>query len=186
MTPRRAGFSLTEVIVASAVFALLVGAAMRTLFINRRAVDATARVGALQEVRGVLTQVTHDLQVAVAIERPGWASAANSLEYLDDQYQRITIYPGKDDGTPYGEGEVELLPEDATVKLWRQVEVVGEPPTRETIDRGVRMRAIRFFRLGRALLGLRLDLTGNPEASTEALRRGETFSSVVALDRQVQ
>jgi prepilin-type N-terminal cleavage/methylation domain-containing protein len=81
----RSGFSITEVLVASAIFALLVGAAMRTVYINRRAVDTTARVGALQEVRGVLTQVTHDLQVAVAIEQPGWASASNTLEYLDDR-----------------------------------------------------------------------------------------------------
>lgn len=183
---RRAGFSMTEVLVASAVFALLLGTAMKTFFFDRRAADTTLRVGALQEVRGVLTQITHDLQVAVAIERPGWASASNTLEYLDDQYQRITVYPGKPDGTPYGEGEVELLPESAEVRLWRQVAIVGQPPERRRIDRGVRMRAIRFFRLGRALLGLRLDLKGNPDASTKALQRGETFSSVVALDRQVQ
>ena len=177
---------MTEVLVASAIFAVLVGAAMRTFFINRRAADTTLRVGALQEVRGVLTQVTHDLQVAVAIERPGWASASNTLEYLDDQYRRITIYPGKEDGTPYGEGEVELLPESATVRLWREEKVVGEPPERKRIDRGVRLRAIRFFRLGRALLGLRIDLRGNPGASTKALQRGEMYSSVVALDQQVQ
>jgi hypothetical protein len=66
------------------------------------------------------------------------------------------------------------------------VKVVGQPAERERIDRGVSLRAIRFFRLGRALLGLRIDLKGNPEASTKALQRGETFSSVVALDRQVQ
>lgn len=183
---RRAGFSMTEVLVASAIFALLVGTAMRTFFFNRRAADTTLRVGALQEVRGVLTQVTHDLQVAVAIERPGWASASNTLEYLDDQYQRVTIYPGKADGSPYGEGEVELLPETAEVRLWRELKVVGQPPERKRIDRGVRLRAIRFFRLGRSLLGMRIDLKGNPHASTKALQRGETFSSVVALDRQVQ
>lgn len=181
----RRGFSLMEVVIASGIFLLCAGYALSTLWYNRKASDTTGRVGNLQEVRRVLTRIHQDLQAAVALESPGWDSVAGQVAYLDDEYRRITFFAADSGGAPLDEAAMEALPASAEVRLLRKEEVVGQPPEVDRVDRGLRIRRLRFFRLGRSLLGFRMELGGDPDASTEALRRPEVFSTVVALNRQV-
>lgn len=183
--PRRVGFSLLELVVAAGIFSLCAGYALSTMHHNKRAAETTTRVGDLQQIRRLLTRVQTTLQRAVVLETPGWASAACSTSFLDDEYRRVTVYAGDAAGAPLTREAMEALPEDQGVQLLKRIEEDGVEPVVERMDRDLLLRSVRFFRLGRSLVGFRMELAGDPDATTVQLRKGETYNLVVALDRQV-
>jgi type II secretory pathway pseudopilin PulG len=174
-----------EVIVASGIFALCAGYALSTMSHNRRAAETTTRVGNLQQIRRLLTKVRLNLQRAVVLETPGWATAACQALYLDDEYRKTSLYGADKDNVPLTRAAMDALPDTAEVHVVLRIEEEGKDTVIKRLDRDLLIRRVRFFRLGRSMIGFRVELRGDPDASTVQLKKGEVYSQVVTLNRQV-
>ncbi len=183
---RRHGFTVIELMVVAGLFSLVLVYALDTVHHQKRAVESTTRVAHLQEVRRLITLVTRDLQQAVAIEKPGWASVTSDVEFLDATHTRVKIMATDATGNRLETLEAMTgLARTAPVHLVREA-VKPDGTTQKTqLDRDLALGWVRFYRLGRSLLGIRLALKPDPDALVPAQRAGEEFSFTVALNRQV-
>lgn len=183
--PRRA-FTLVELSVAAGLFSLCLGLAFRSFFYNRTAAKATDQVLRLREIRELLTEVTVSLQQAVVVETPGWAAGSAHTSILDSRYRRVRFWAQGSTGEPlFDSDDLEATGQTEDLEVYKVIEVEGKEVSRERIDHDLPIEKIRFFRLGRSLVGFRLTLKGDPQAASEKGRKGQVYSTVVALNRGV-
>lgn len=179
----RRAFTVLEIVFVALILALCFGYALQTLWYNRRAGEGTSRVEDLGEIRRLITQVQRDLQEAVVIERPGWAASSTDVVYLDGEHRTVSFWLEDESGARV---EGDPPPQGPVLHLVRALWKAPDQMDKTRVDRGLKLGGVRFFRLGRSMVGVRIVLRGDPDAAIEPLRRPSEFSTVITLPRLIQ